>query len=67
MAAPHAAGTIALVRSARPGLTVVQALNSVQDGAVAHSSGGRTCVGRPEGTRPNNHVGHGRINANNAA
>jgi len=67
MAAPHAAGALALVRSARQGLTVVQALNAVQDGAVAHSSGGRTCSGRPEGTRPNNHVGHGRINANNSA
>lgn len=67
MAAPHAAGTLALVRSARPALTVVAAQNAVQDGALAHSSGGRTCSGRPEGTRPNNHVGHGRISAANAA
>lgn len=67
MASPHAAGVLALVRSARPGLTVVQSQIAVTDGAVPHASGGRTCVGRPEGARPNNHAGYGRISAANSA
>ncbi|XP_037036073.1 bacillopeptidase F-like [Bradysia coprophila] len=66
MASPHVAGAVALVFHARGG-GVVAAHNRLTSTALAHSSGGRTCSGRPEGTRPNNHVGHGRINANAAA
>ncbi|XP_037034379.1 bacillopeptidase F-like [Bradysia coprophila] len=66
MACPHVAGAVALVFHARGG-TVVAAHERITSTALAHVSGGRTCVGRPEGTRPNNHVGHGRINANGAA
>jgi subtilisin family serine protease len=66
MACPHAAGALALVFHARPTSTVVAAQNSVQSGALAHVSGGRTCSGVPEGGRPNHHVGHGRVNANGA-
>lgn len=66
MACPHVAGALALVFQARPGSSVVAAQNSVTGASLAHSSGGRTCVGRPEGSRPNNHVGNGRINSNGA-
>lgn len=66
MASPHVAGALALVFQIRPGSTVVAAQNSLVDTALAHVSAGRTCVGRAEGARPNNHVGFGRINANAA-
>jgi subtilisin family serine protease len=66
MASPHAAGGVALVFHARGG-TVVAAQDRLQTTGLAHSSGGRTCSARPEGSRPNNHVGHGRINVNGAA
>ncbi|XP_037040479.1 bacillopeptidase F-like [Bradysia coprophila] len=66
MAAPHVAGAVALVLQARGG-TVVAAHERLTSTALAHVSGGRTCVGRPEGARPNNHVGYGRINVNAAA
>jgi subtilisin family serine protease len=66
MACPHVSGALALVFQARPGSTVVAAQNSVQGGALAHASGGRTCGGVAEGSRPNHHAGHGRINANAA-
>jgi subtilisin family serine protease len=66
MACPHVSGALALVFSARPGSSLAAARNSVTGSALAHVSGGRTCAGRAEGARPNNHVGHGRINANAA-
>jgi len=66
MACPHVSGALALVFQARPNSSVVAAQNSITGAALAHSSGGRTCSGRPEGQRPNNHVGAGRINANGA-
>jgi len=66
MACPHVSGALALVFQARPGSTVVAAQNSIQSAALAHVSGGRTCSGNAEGSRPNHHVGHGRINANGA-
>jgi subtilisin family serine protease len=66
MAAPHVAGAVALVRQARGG-SVVAIQERLSSTAVPHVSGGRTCVGRPEGARPNNHVGYGRINTNAAA
>jgi subtilisin family serine protease len=66
MASPHVAGAVALVFQARGG-TVVAAQERLTSTAVAHASAGRTCVGRPEGTRPNNHVGYGRIDSNAAA
>ncbi|XP_037037931.1 bacillopeptidase F-like [Bradysia coprophila] len=66
MAAPHVAGAVALIFQARGG-TVVAAHARLTSTALTHVSGGRTCGGVPEGTRPNNHVGHGRIDANAAA
>lgn len=65
-AAPHVAGALALILQARPGSSVVAAHNSLINAALPHSSGGRTCGGIPEGIRPNNHIGHGRIDANAA-
>ena len=66
MAAPHVAGAVALVFQARGG-TVVAAQERLTSTGLIHASAGRTCVGRPEGVLPNNHVGYGRINANAAA
>jgi len=66
MACPHVSGAVALSFHANGG-TVVAAQNRIQAAALAHSSGGRTCSGTPEGGRPNHHVGHGRINANGGA
>jgi len=66
MACPHVSGALALVFQARPGSTVVAAQNSITGAGLAHASGGRTCSGVAEGSRPNHHAGHGRINANGA-
>ncbi|XP_037048414.1 bacillopeptidase F-like [Bradysia coprophila] len=67
MACPHAAGAYAVARQSTPGAGVVAIQNRIQSSALAHVSGGRTCAGVPEGSRPNHHVGHGRINVNGAA
>jgi len=66
MACPHAAGALALVVQAYPGISVVDAQNRLQGAGLIHASAGRTCGGLPEGTLPNHHVGHGRINVNGA-
>lgn len=67
MASPHVAGAVALVRHARGAISVVALHARLTETALTHASAGRTCVGRPEGGRPNNHVGYGRINVNAAA
>jgi subtilisin family serine protease len=66
MASPHVAGAVALVMHARGG-SVVGAHERLTTTGLIHASAGRTCVGRPEGALPNNHVGYGRINVNTAA
>lgn len=66
MAAPHVAGVSCLLFSARPNLSVDQAINALTGGSLAHASQGRACSGRSEADRPNFHVGHGRLDAVNA-
>lgn len=67
MAAPHVAGAAALILSAHPNINRAGIIQRLIGTALPHSSGGRTCGDRPEGVRPNNHVGYGRINANAAS
>lgn len=66
MAAPHVSGVVALILSRRPNLTVTQVTTALNNGAVAHLSQSRICGGIPESTRPNNHVGSGRVSAPNS-
>lgn len=66
MAAPHVAGVVALMRSARPALSVQQIIDELTRGSLPHASQGRECSGRSEAVRPNFHVGHGRADAVNS-
>lgn len=64
MAAPHLAGTIALVSSARPGLSfgaVKTILINSTDQNLPKAA--LTCGGTPDTVFPNNQYGYGRINA----
>jgi len=63
MAAPHAAGLVALILQAQPNLDVDQVLAALQNGAQAINPGGQTCGGIPDSVRPNNQVGAGLISA----
>jgi subtilisin family serine protease len=60
MAAPHAAGTLALMLSAEPGLSIDAAFDAVRSTAVDRPD--TTCGGDADGD-PNNVYGHGRIDA----
>ncbi len=64
MAAPHVAGLVALLISARPDLAGnVDAIeNSIEQSAV-HLTSTQTCGGVPGSQIPNNTFGYGRINA----
>uniref|UniRef100_K3X3V4 subtilisin n=1 Tax=Globisporangium ultimum (strain ATCC 200006 / CBS 805.95 / DAOM BR144) TaxID=431595 RepID=K3X3V4_GLOUD len=65
MAAPHVAGVVALLLSARPGLNfadVKSALIGTTDRSSLKSSG-ITCGDTPDGDIPNNQYGYGRMNA----
>lgn len=59
MAAPHAAGLAALIRRGRPNYTAAQVRAALVRGVVGIQPSGRTCVGVPDSTRPNHHVGAG--------
>lgn len=64
MAAPHLAGTIALILSARPGLsfrTIKTLLISTTEQNLPEAA--LTCGETPDDVFPNNQHGHGRINA----
>lgn len=67
MAAPHVTGTVALILSARPHLTIDQVESAITGGAISHVSQGRVCGGRSESQRPNFHTGYGQLNAENSA
>lgn len=56
-------GVVALLRSRNPNLTVAQVEAALAAGGIPHAPVGATCGGVSDGVFPNNHVGHGRINA----
>ncbi|CEG36812.1 serine protease family [Plasmopara halstedii] len=64
MAAPHLAGTIALILSARPGLSF-DAVKTLLIGSTEQAlpKAVLTCGGTLDDVYPNNQHGHGRINA----
>lgn len=63
MAAPHAAGIAALIRSQHQDYSAARTRASLVRGVVAIQPSGRTCSGTPDSVRPNHHVGAGRSSA----
>jgi subtilisin family serine protease len=63
MATPHVAGLVALLKSINSNLSAVQIKNILQNTAVAGTSGGQTCGGRPDTVTPNFTFGYGRVDA----
>jgi subtilisin family serine protease len=67
MSCPHAAGLTALILSQFGELEYDEVKKILEDGAVAHNAAvAQTCGGISNSARPNNHVGHGRVNAVNS-
>jgi len=68
MACPHAAGAVALILSARPGLTYNQVKTIVQGQAdtTGLTPPNTNCGGVSDGSYPNNAFGSGRLNARRA-
>ncbi|TMW69623.1 hypothetical protein Poli38472_001779 [Pythium oligandrum] len=68
MATPHVAGVVALLLSAKPGLTFDQVKTTLTQTVDTASlkPAGKTCGDTKDGTFPNNMYGYGRINALNA-
>lgn len=67
MAAPHVAGTYALMLSANPTMTLGQAVralyNTTDTALLQPDAGALTCNGRSWSVFPNYHYGHGLIDA----
>lgn len=64
MAAPHVSGAIALLLSAKPGLSFDAILKLIQTRAITASlskATGYTCAGTADAVFPNNQYGYGRI------
>jgi subtilisin family serine protease len=66
MACPHVAGLAALLRARNPNISVAQVKSILQSSAVAGTSSGQTCSGRPDTATPNYSFGYGRVDALNA-
>jgi subtilisin family serine protease len=64
MATPHVAGLVALMHGYNPNISFDQVKSILGQSADRNLSfGGVTCGGITDSTFPNNHFGHGRINA----
>ena len=66
MATPHVSGLIALILSAQPGLELDEVRALLAATALPHKSQSKTCGGIADSIYPNNHVGHGVVNAPSA-
>ncbi|KAJ6635653.1 Bacillopeptidase F [Pseudolycoriella hygida] len=66
MAAPHASGVAALIRSRNPSFNTNQVKAALIRGVRAITPSGRTCGGVPDSVRPNHHVGAGLSDASAA-
>ncbi|CAL8080159.1 unnamed protein product [Orchesella dallaii] len=67
MAAPHVAGTVALLRAENPNFTFQEVKDLLGNNADTDLEDlGAVCGGIPSTQFPNNHYGHGRVNARRA-